>query len=300
MLTDVQLLNVYLKAYTHKVASTGYTVKEAGMRKAITPLKSVMFKAIKRDPLLVKGLGLRDGITAGMPKYQKRRLMRHNFNKNFMPTYGTTVNSKFGYLPHPKDGATYNTPLNGLLYKLFGRKTSRRIGNNGNLVIGSRKRMSSGELFSDVLKGEGRTPLGLPGIVGHEFGHAIANALVKMNRLTPAELNTVKHNIKSLIPMTQRNAAHKHTLDNIPGIRGIIRYKPTLRKVVKYNSDNPIFKRKTYQTIKVDEAFADAFGHKMESMLDPAVRDNVTYKIDRFSSKVLDKLKARNKGLSKK
>lgn len=35
-------------------------------------------------------------------------------------------------------------------------------------------------------------------------------------------------------------------------------------------------------------------------MLDPAVRDNMTYKIDRFSSKVLDKLKARNNGLSKK
>ena len=48
MLTSVQLLNVYLKAYTNKIASDDYTVKEAGMRKAITPLKSVMFKAIKR------------------------------------------------------------------------------------------------------------------------------------------------------------------------------------------------------------------------------------------------------------
>lgn len=263
MLTSVQLLNVYLKAYTNKVASDDYTVKEAGVLKAVKLNKSALFNAIRKHPLLVKGLGLKQGITAGMSKSQKRRLMRRNFD-SILPAYGLGHSSKgdplaLAMLQNAMYAPTTTTGVvNSVLPSLPGviGKHAIRSGKNGTVHYAF-----AGKTAIPKLKEAGRVIDSNRGVLDHEYGHFIANKVLDKGILSTQELRKLIRNMRTRLSLQQRRAANTHLTENIIGTR-----KP-LRETVKARSE--LYKGKK-TILRADESFADGFSDYMSSFYKPS------------------------------
>lgn len=283
MLTDVQLLNVYLKAYTHKVASDDYTVKEAGVLKAAKLSKSALFNAIRKHPLLVKGLGLKEGIKAGMSKSQKRRLMRRNFD-SILPAYGLGSSSKgnplaLAMLQNAMYAPTTTTGVvNSVLSSLPGVKIGKhaiRSGKNGTVNYSF-----AGTTAIPKLKEAGRVIDSNRGVLDHEYGHFIANKVLDKNILSTQELRKLIREMRTRLTLPQRRAANIHLTENIIGTR-----KP-LRQTVKDRSE--LYKDKN-TILRADESFADGFSDYMSSFYKPSDIPRANNILERSARSYIDR-----------
>lgn len=283
MLTSVQLLNVYLKAYTNKIASDGYTVKEAGVLEAVKLNKSVLFNAIRKHPLLVKGLGLKKGITAGMSKSQKRRLMRRNFD-SILPAYGLGHSSRgeLSTLPIMQNAIyTFSTPATGVVDNILPSLPSaiRRFATRG-IKNGILNYAFAGSAGLPTLKEAGRVITSNRGVLDHEYGHLIANKILDKGILSTQELRKLIRDMRTRLSLQQRRAANIHLTENIFGFR-----KP-LRQAVKDKSE--LYKGKN-TVLRADESFADGFSDYMSSFYKSPVTSRVNNILERSARSYIER-----------